>query len=295
MGSIIPKLSQQSMADVSQPIRLCPAWVVKDFWDNVETHNVMATDSAHTTTDRLDEDRPALARKFLEHYVPSKINAHTVNRIPLPQVVRLTMKGSFRLRGVWYEFTAEEFIEFDRGFHWHAQINMEPWLWITGFDRMVHGNAEMNWYLYNLFSTVHVANEKDIDHSAAGRMAGEFLMFPAVLNRGNVQWHEGSHEEGKIRCTVTTQGFPHDLTLTVDSDSGRLRSASYLRWGDPEEQGVWDYRSFGVYIDDEKEFDNLPGYVVPTKLRAGWYFDDTDRFESDGFFFDVNILSVEAK
>ena len=55
------------------------------------------------------------------------------------------------------------------------------------------------------------------------------------------------------------------------------------RWGNPE-GGEFQYVDFGAVVDEESRFE---GYVIPTRLRVGWYLEshDSRRFESEGEFF----------
>lgn len=219
---------------------------------------------------------PEPARRYLDHAIGPEAE-------PV-RAVRVRMEGQIKLND-WLPFTAEQVIDWRRGFIWQASVKMMG-LPIRGSDRLVDGYGAMRWKLLGLIP-VMTAQGPDIARSAAGRVAAESIWLPSVLAGPDVSWT--STDAGHPRADFEAFGEPIELTLAVDGD-GRLESLWLPRWGNPQDEG-FRYASFGAVVEEERTF---AAYTVPTRLRAGWYFGE-DRFESDGEFFRATITQLKYK
>jgi len=56
------------------------------------------------------------------------------------------------------------------------------------------------------------------------------------------------------------------------------------RWGNPDGTH-YRWIDFGGLAEEEATFGS---YTIPTRLRVGWFW-GSDRFESEGEFFRVNV------
>jgi hypothetical protein len=220
---------------------------------------------------------PEPARRFLSHAIAPEARP--------ARAARVRMAGQIKLND-WLPFTAEQVIDWERGFIWQASVKMMGLLPIRGSDRLVDGQGSMRWRLLGLIP-VMTADGPDIARSAAGRVAGESLWLPSVLQRPDVTWRIS--EAGQPKATFEAFGEPIELTLNIDDD-GRPLSLWLPRWGNPG-GGDFGYATFGALFEDEGTFD---GYTVPTKLRGGWHFDG-EGFDSDGEFFRATITDIRYK
>jgi hypothetical protein len=162
---------------------------------------------------------------------------------------------------------------------WRATTWMNG-LPIWGADRVVDGVSEVKWKILGLFPVMQAARA-DITRSAVGRVQGESVWLPSVLCSEDISWTELN--SSVVEANFTTFGEPAHLTLTVD-DIGRLERVKCDRWGNPD-GGEYRYVDFGVIVEESKSFE---GYTIPSRIRAGWFF-DSDRFESAGEFFHCTI------
>jgi magnesium-transporting ATPase (P-type) len=105
------------------------------------------------------------------------------------------------------------------------------------------------------------------------RIAELQAVSPAIL----------SHSAIAAWANFTSLGEPAKLTLTV-GEQGILENFKFDRWGNPEGK-EFHYVDFGGIVEQSHTFD---GYMIPTRIRAGWYF-GSERFESDGEFFRCTI------
>ena len=63
-----------------------------------------------------------------------------------------------------------------------------------------------------------------------------------------------------------------------------IGSATFERWGDPDETGTWGPHPFGLDVTGDATFD---GVTIPSAGRVGW-FHGTNRW-ADGEFFRFEI------
>src|SRR6266542_3530312 len=166
---------------------------------------------------------------------------------------------------------------------WRATVRMRgaP---ISGFDRLIDGQGEMQWKVLGLIPLV-TATGPDITRSAAGRVAAETVWLPAVLCREEVKWT--APDSFRARAGLAVADERSEVEVAID-DAGRLMGVKLKRWGNPE-GGEFHYADFGGFAERGGKFD---GYAIPTELRIRWHF-GTERFESEGEFFRGTVDHAE--
>lgn len=198
---------------------------------------------------------------------------------PLASTVRLQMHGEIRLKGRWYPFSAEQVISWERGMIWRAAARMHG-VSIRGSDSLLDGLGAMKWKLFGILPVVN-ASGPGITRSAAGRVNIESMWLPSVLCGDWVSWTAPDIFRPHARFTAYKETA--DIDYLTDEE-GRLKTVKMPRWGNPD-GAKFAYTTFGGFVEAERRFG---GYTIPSRMRAGWYF-DTDRFDSDGEFFRVTI------
>ncbi|HEU4508679.1 MAG TPA: DUF6544 family protein [Pyrinomonadaceae bacterium] len=236
------------------------------FW-----HSAPSADTVFSSA--LIANLPDVAKRYLTHTIaPGTL---------LARAVRLRMHGEIKLKA-WAPFQAEEVIRSDRGLIWQAAVRMKG-LPVRGYDRYVDGAGEMRWKLLGIVPVVK-ASGADVTRSAAGRFAAESIWLPSLLVSPDVSWAAGDSNVARVALNVGGQVAEMDFVI---EESGRLRSMSMQRWGNPE-GGEFHWASFGAIVEDEATFS---GYTIPTRLRIGWFF-GSERFEREGEFFRCTIDDV---
>ena len=162
---------------------------------------------------------------------------------------------------------------------WRAAARMHG-VAIRGSDSLLDGLGAMEWKLFGILPVVN-ASGPDITRSAAGRVNIESMWLPSVLCGDSVSWTAPDIFRPHARFTAYKEVA--DIDYLTDEE-GRLKTVKMPRWGNPD-GGKFGYTSFGGFVEAERRFG---GYTVPSRMRAGWYF-DTDRFDSVGEFFRVTI------
>lgn len=197
---------------------------------------------------------------------------------PLASSVRLRMHGEIKLKG-WCPFSAEEVIRWDRGMIWRAAMRMHG-LPIRGGDSFVDGQGALNWKLFGIIPILNVSGP-DINRSAAGRVYIESIWLPSVLCGDGVSWNGSDSLRPHARLAAFNEKAEIDYFI---DEEGRLKTVNMPRWGNPG-GAEFGYVNFGGFVEAEERFG---GYTIPSRIRAGWYF-ETGRFDSEGEFFRVTI------
>ncbi|MDA0634203.1 hypothetical protein OUY22_12320 [Nonomuraea sp. MCN248] len=180
---------------------------------------------------------------------------------PLRRSVVLRSRGEIKL-GTWRRFHATQALEPMEGFVWAATawVGLLP---VHGFDRYHDGVGEMRWRVLDALPVMS-GSGPDITRSAAGRLAGEFVLAPAAALDPRVRWKHVDADEAVASLPVGDEDV--DVRLTVAGD-GRLAAVTVCRWGDPDGAG-YRHLPFGVLCGREGVFD---GFTVPVALRGGWW------------------------
>jgi hypothetical protein len=233
-----------------------------DLWDSRE----------HFDPDRF-ADLPRAARLYLEHAIaPGTVLASTV---------KLRMRGEIKLKR-WRRFTAEQIIHANHDFVWRAKTSVAG-ASIRGFDRLIAGKASMRWKVFGLLTVIAQSGPK-ISRSAAGRAIAESVWLPSSLCNRHVQWT--ALTERRPRAHFSVHGEWSELALKI-TDTGEVKELSLQRWTDFAHTSS-RYVPFGGIVEEE---DRFGGYTIPTRLRIG-YYPGTDRFESDGEFIRIAVVSA---
>lgn len=199
---------------------------------------------------------------------------------PMVTTVRLTIKGSIKV-GRWLPFTSEEVLDPHRGFVWTARAAGV----ISGSDHWYRGQGATAFSLLRLVPVMQAAGP-DVSRSAAGRAGAEGCWVPtALLPRFGVRWEELGPAE------IVSHHSLGDVDLNVHwvvDGAGRLRSARFDRWGDPDGTGTYALHPFGIDVMSHATF---CGMTIPDRGRCGW-FHGTDRWP-EGEFFRYEITGFE--
>ncbi len=245
---------------------------IDQIWQNLE----ITSANNQTFTEDLVSSLPDPARRYF---------LHSIERgTPLPSSVHLKMRGKFRTGrdATWMPMNAEELIAIGKGFIWKATIG-SGFFKLIGADYYVNGSTRMQFYLGGILPVVNASNP-DIAKSSIGRLALELIWLPsALLPQYGVRWE--ALDEMSLQASFEIDGEPVKLRLFVNSD-GKVLKVSLARWGDPENSGSSTYIPCGGDVQEERKFG---GFVIPSKMSGGWWF-DTERYLE---FFQSTIESAE--
>ncbi len=217
------------------------------------------------------ENLPPAALSYLAHAIAPGT--------PLASAVRLKMHGTVRLKKRWLAFMGEQVIRWHQGFIWQASAYTYG-VPIRGLNRLIDREALREWKLFGIYPVVQESGPGET-HDAIGRARVESVWLPSVLCHPEVTWTQTDSLHPHARITIQHEASMLDLDLEA---TGRVKSTSLFRWGNPE-RIAFPSVSFGGILEEEYVFN---GYTIPTNIRIGWHF-GTERFESEGVFFRATI------
>ena len=248
--------------------------LVKEIWRSLK---ISCTELVFTKDMVADLDEPV--RRYLLHAIAPGTS--------LAGYVQLTMKGQFRLKpdAEWLPMRASQIISTAPGFTtapgfiWQAKVG-KGLMNFSGADYYYCDRGRTKFSLWSFIPLVD-AQSKDVNRSAAGRLAAEYIWLPsALLPQNGVTWK--AIAENTIQASFKLNNEPIVLTLNIDAE-GKLIEISLPRWSDAKEAG-WRYSIFIAQVEAEQTFH---GYTVPSSVSAGWL--NTDR---TWIFFRSNIQTA---
>lgn len=232
-------------------------------WDELE-RRLQAGPSPELFAVAACHGRPEPVRRYLR--------AAIAEGTPLAAGARLHMCGSIRLSR-WLPFRANQILAPHLGTVWAARVGGV----ISGSDRYLDGQGGMEWKVFGRWRVMS-AEGADVTRSAAGRVAGESVWVPTALVDGDpARMRALDDDTFMVQLQVGTETI--EMTHRIDR-AGRLRSLSFLRWGDPDRTGVWGLHPFGLEATTWRSFG---GVTVPSEGRVGWHF-GTPRWPEGEFF-----------
>ncbi|MYS79174.1 DUF6544 family protein [Embleya scabrispora] len=203
---------------------------------------------------------PGPIRRWLAHAVPPGA--------PTPTSVELRAHGRIRVRRWWCPFESRQTLTPPTAFRWDADVRGPAGIRIRGFDRLDADGAAMRWRLFGVLPFIG-ASGADVTRSAAGRLAGEFVLVPTFALHRDVRWQSVDDTRAIARFAVA--GHPQEVTVTV-TPSGALASVSLPRWGNPDGRRHREHRFFATFDGEISH----GGFLLPTGIHAGW--EDTGAF-----------------
>jgi hypothetical protein len=108
------------------------------------------------------------------------------------------------------------------------------------------------------------AEGPDVTRSAAGRHAGELLLYlPTAALDQTILLRDVDANHASAELVVGSEKFQVAITVTA---TGALAELVLSRWGNPS-GGPFAEHSFGATFQDEVTFGDI---TLPRKVTAGW-------------------------
>lgn len=201
------------------------------------------------------------------------------------QAVRLQQRAQMRL-GVdkpWMPVTAEQYFRTEEpGFIWKANIQMAPFVHISGRDKYEDGKGHMLIKILSLF-TVADAASSEINQGTLLRYLAETMWVPSAVVSKYISWE--AVDDHTAVATMTYKGVEASGTFTFN-DAGQVISFQAERYGDFG--GETQLETWFIPVDDYKEFE---GVRIPTTGKVTWKLESGDynwyNFEVIGAEYDI--------
>ncbi len=182
--------------------------------------------------------------------------------------VQLRQSGKIRTKpgAQWMNLKAVETYNIElSGFIWYAEVKMNSFVWMTGYDNFQNGRGKMKIKLYDLFPVVNASGES-IDQGGMIRYLNELMWFPMGFLHPSVTWGKETKNSIEVMLTIrdrtvsgtfefSREGIPINFTAKRYMDDGK-GNASLETWITPMD-------SWRVYS----------GLTLPEHGYAAWVLD----------------------
>lgn len=192
------------------------------------------------------------------------INSNALGRDRI-KTVRLKQKGQMRTKkdGPWMPTTAEQYFTVDEpGFVWIADVQMAPFIHLSGIDTYKYGKGFMKIKLFSLIPVVN-ASGAEMDSSTMMRYLAEMPWFPSAALSPFIKWKEIDEQSASATISykdITVSGI---FTFNKDGDISSFKGKRYR-----EVDGKYELNDWGGRFKGFKEFD---GWRIPGKSSVIWY------------------------
>ncbi len=205
---------------------------------------------------------PPIVQKWLTN--TGTVGKQAVRQLSLTQELRMKMKPE---QTAWTNATADQIFTIDTpAFNWSVEMQMNPFMPVTGRDKFEHGKGEMLIKLFSLFPIVKAKNNDKINQSALQRFLAEMVWFPSAALQPYITWEEMDAHSAK--ATMTYNGITGSGTFHFD-ENGRFEKFVAMRYKDVDVDAKplpW------TIIATRSEVIN--GITVPVELTVSWTLEE---------------------
>ncbi|WP_410513500.1 hypothetical protein PaeBR_03320 [Paenibacillus sp. BR2-3] len=199
---------------------------------------------------------PLPVQKWLE-------NCHIIGKEKITSV-RLKQQGVMRTQegGPWMPAQAEQYFRADEpGFVWKADVQMAPFLHLSGLDNYQEGKGKMSIKLFSLFPVVD-ASGPEMNLSTLLRYLAELPWFPTAALNPYIKWEPIIGNSA--RAVMSYKGVKASGVFTFN-ETGDLISFTAKRY--KEVNGKYQLSDWGGV---NKEFKEFNGIRIPSKSDIIW-------------------------
>ena len=219
-------------------------------------------ESTKITTEQLSE-LPIPVANWLK--ISGIIGKEKVNTVCLSQKAKMKMKPE---QETWYNATAEQHFAIDEpAFVWKVNMDMSPFIKITGRDKFIDGKGEMQ---IKLFSTINVVNEKgpQIDEGTLQRFLGEIVWFPSAALSPYISWE--AIDASSAKATMDYKGTKGTGMFYFNKQGDFVKYIALRYKGNKPNAERYEW------VIDVKEHAVMNGIKIPIKMTATWKLDEGD-------------------
>lgn len=186
--------------------------------------------------------------------------------------VRLQQKALMKMKPEqenWTKAYAEQYFTVDRpAFIWKVNMQMMPFLSISGRDKLLEGKGEMLIKFLSVFPVVNSGDNKKINSATIQRYLGEMVWFPSAAFCKYVTWE--IIDDCTAKASITHKGTTGSGVFYFD-ERGNLIKFSALRFmGDEADSTLKEW------IITVRENKIINGIKIPKKLEVTWRLEGGD-------------------
>jgi len=180
----------------------------------------------------------------------------------------------------WIPTTADQYFTIDKpAFIWKVNMEVMPFMPVTGRDQFVHGKGQMLIKVFALFNMVNQADEK-IDQGALQRYLAEICWFPSAALSPYITWQ--AIDDYTAKATMAYNGVSGAVVFYFNKDGNMIRCAADRYKGGGSEA------TLEKWVVDTKRYAVMNGIKMPVQSEATWKLK-----EGDYTWYKLEITNIE--
>ncbi len=183
--------------------------------------------------------------------------------------VQLRQTGKIRTApdAPWMKVKSVETYNIKRSeFLWYADVKMNLFIRLTGYDSFQDGHGSMKIKIYDLFSVVD-ASGPSIDQGGMIRYLNELMWLPMGYLHPSVSWGYADERSAEVSVTINDMTVSGIIDFNNDALPINFRAKRYMDDG----KGKSSLETWMVPIDSWREYH---GVILPEHGYASWMLED---------------------
>ncbi|MBC7886948.1 MAG: hypothetical protein H7Z13_03610 [Ferruginibacter sp.] len=181
------------------------------------------------------------------------------------QSVRLKQNGSMLIKPgkKWMPFTASQYFTVDDpAFNWQANVQMMPFIKISGRDKFVNGDGRMLIKMLSLITVANAGGDTKMNGSAMLRFLAETCWFPTAALSDYIKWEAVGPLAAK--ATMRYKGLSVEGIFQFNTNFDMM-SFTCNRWYINGKDATLE-----KWLVETKSYAIFEGIRIPAKTEVSW-------------------------
>ena len=211
-----------------------------------------------TITTKMITHLPAPIQRWISH--SGLIGKERIYAVRLKQKALMKMKPE---QEKWTNAYAEQYFMIDKpAFIWKVNLQMMPFLDISGRDKFFGGKGEMLIKILSLFPVVNSRDNEKISTGTIQRYLGEIVWFPSAALSPYITWEK--IDDYSAKASMTYKGTTGTGVFYFD-EKGNFVKYIAQRYLESEDDAI-----LREWIVTASESRIMNGINIPVKLASTW-------------------------
>jgi hypothetical protein len=223
---------------------------------------------------------PGIVQKWLK--------SSGVIKRPRATFVRLKQKGEMKIKpdGNWMSFTAEQYFDVKNpSFIWTTRVEMMPFIYLNGRDRLLNGEGEMLIKLLSLINVVNEGHNEKMNPGTMLRYLGEACWFPSAALNNYIVWEEIDSLTAKATMIYKNESV---FGIFKFKENGEMISFEADRYFGGSEEAKLER-----WLVETIDYKVMDGYRIPYKNKVTWKLKEGDFNFLNLEIIDFNVNKFE--
>lgn len=162
----------------------------------------------------------------------------------------------------WFKAKAfQKIIYNEPAFIWYIKFNLNPFIEITGRDKLIDGHSEMKIKLNSIINIVNERGEK-LDESTYQRFLGEIVWNPTFVLSPYLNWSQINDSIAEAKFTLNGKSVTGTFYFNKDGDFVKFETYRYKENTPDALKYPWIIEAFN--------YNSFDGIRIPTAFKATW-------------------------